>query len=262
MKEEKVFRCVILGNTQLDDDGLFFRLELSPPGWQRWAPGQFVMVRGEAADTELTWARPFCISNSTDECLTIYYQVVGRGTRELAKLTKGETVLLWGPLGNKFVIEPDKPTVLLAGGMGLAPFLGYSLIHPNPQNLSLEFGHRLPIGCYPFREILGAIDAASYIETCLEDREQFLSLVENRIKSVAADGLVIACGPLPFLRTVKNISEKYKARTQLSLETRMACGVGACLGCVVKRQRPEDQEPLNVQTCTCGPNFWADQIII
>ncbi len=262
MKDNKVFQCVVWGNTQLDADGLFFRLELSAPDWPRWSPGQFVMVRRQDSDTELTWARPFCISNSTDECLTIYYQVLGRGTRELSKLVEEERVLIWGPLGNKFAVEPDKPTLLLAGGMGLAPFVGYALRHPAPQNLSIEFAHRLPLGCYPFHELPAALRSAAHFESCIEDRNRFLALVEDRIKAIAGHGLAIACGPLPFLRVVKNISAKYNARTQLSLETRMACGVGACLGCVVKRQRPEDPEPLHVQTCTCGPNFWADQVMI
>lgn len=96
------------------------------------------------------------------------------------------------------------------------------------------------------------------------DLERFLTLVRERIAACAArDGLVLACGPTPFLKAVQKDALDCGARAQLSLENRMACGVGACLGCVT---RTTEKWPVPakagapVQTCTNGPVFWADQI--
>lgn len=139
----------------------------------------------------------------------------------------------------------------------------------------MEFGHRMPLECYPFDGITEKITATAHLEKDLHDRDGFLTLVEKRIKEFAS-GLVLACGPTPFLQAVQSLSLKYKARAQLCLETRMACGVGACLGCVVKANLPADEnrpvmngvsgpalpgdEGRYVQTCTCGPIFWADSV--
>ena len=62
------------------------------------------------------------------------------------------------------------------------------------------------------------------------------------------------------MKEVRRLAKKHGARTQLSLETRMACGIGACLGCVVKAKADGADDFSHVQTCTCGPNFWADKV--
>ena len=149
----------------------------------------------------------------------------------MAKLRRGDKVHLWGPLGNRFAVEGGTPTLLLAGGIGIAPFVGYAERHPTPGVLSMVFGHRLPEDCYPVESL----------------------------------GERIACGPAPFLKAVQGFALAAKARCQLSLESRMACGVGACLGCVTKTTEKwpvEEKAGTPVQTCTHGPVFWADQITL
>lgn len=258
---QQIAEVKILANTPLGprDKGIFC-LELELPPWGEWRPGQFLMVRERRADTSLTWARPFCISHADKERLTVYFQVIGRATREMAKLQAGGRLDVWGPLGNSLAVEEDAPTLLLAGGMGISPLLGYALRHPCPENLELLFGHRLPLACYPFDKLPPGVKASSHPETCLDDRDCFLSLIEERVRAIAATGLVLACGPLPFLRVIQGIAGKYGARAQISLETRMACGIGACLGCVVKVSYKPGQPGRFAQTCTCGPNFWADKV--
>ena len=87
--------------------------------------------------------------------------------------------------------------------------------------------------------------------------------VRSRIEAYAErNGLVLACGPAPFLKAVQGFALAAKARCQLSLESRMACGVGACLGCVTKTTEKwpvEEKAGTPVQTCTHGPVFWADR---
>lgn len=256
----------------------FFALRLTPPPWESWQPGQFVMLRPSHCGPELLWGRPFSICRATSRDLIIFFQVRGRATSAMARLVPGDVLDVWGPLGNAMAMEPKVPTLLLAGGIGIVPFIGYVHAHPSPWDVTMEFGHRMPLDCYPFDSINERAEAEAHHEKGPDDREAFLGLVEDRIRQFAGNGLVLACGPTPFLETVQTLSLKYKARTQLCLETRMACGAGACLGCVVKSVPPEaaasaspgdgaakKSEPAEaryVQTCTCGPNFWADTVIL
>jgi dihydroorotate dehydrogenase electron transfer subunit len=193
-----------------------------------------------------------------------FFQTAGRGTERLAKLREGDAVHVWGPLGNGFVVMPDTPTLLLAGGVGIAPFIGYAQMHPKPWNLFLLFGHRAPADCYPLDGIGERIEMRAMHENGPEDLRRFIAAVESRMEEYAAhNGLALACGPLPFLRVVRNIASRRGLRAQLSLEARMACGVGACLGCVVKTTGqwpvPEKRDAF-VQSCNHGPVFWADHV--
>ena len=250
-----------------------FTLRLRAPGWTGWRPGQFVMIRPhKSVRPDVLWGRPFSISQADEEELRLVFQVAGRGTSSLLELERGETVTVWGPLGNAFAVSRSGPTLLLAGGIGLAPFVGYIQRHPAPETLRLEFGHRLPVSCYPFDECsCNDVAARNHPETSRDDLLHFISTLEEGIRSTAArGGLVLACGPMPFLRTVQQYAIQYNAKTQLSLETRMACGVGACLGCVVKSSVPSEENTATVtpkefsyvQTCTKGPVFWADHITL
>lgn len=253
----------------------FFALRLGSPQWEDWAPGQFVMLRGADWAEELPWARPLSICQVTPKNLVLFFQVTGRGTDRLSRLRPGDMVQVVGPLGTSFAMEPETSTLLLAGGVGLAPFIGYALKHPTPWSLQMIFGHRLSLDCYPFETFHSKILAESHQETRPEDREEFVRTIEKHmVVQASMNGLVLACGPEPFLRVVRELSLKHGARTQLSIETRMSCGVGACLGCVVQplldeatgKNRSAQEVPpqlhssLPVPSCTCGPVFWADSI--
>ncbi|WP_043629054.1 dihydroorotate dehydrogenase electron transfer subunit [Nitratidesulfovibrio vulgaris] len=260
--ELKVLDLVPFGLTS--GEARFYALRLERPDWGTWAPGQFVMLRPAGWALDMLWARPFSICRVSRRDLVIFFQVVGRGTRRLAELHAGDTVHVWGPLGNSFAVEPDTPTLLLAGGIGIAPFIGYVHEHPKPWNVWMDFGHRMPLGCYPFDSISDRIMADTHMEECPEDLQKFIDLLGSRMAEFAEkQGLVLACGPTPFLKTVRDLALHHGVRTQLSLETRMACGVGACLGCVCRTTEkwpdPAKAEG-RVQTCTSGPIFWADQI--
>jgi dihydroorotate dehydrogenase electron transfer subunit len=251
----------------------FYALRLSLPKWGEWHPGQFVMLRPAEPLPNVLWGRPFSLCLVTRRDLVLFFQVAGRATAGLARLVPGDQVVIWGPLGNPMAMEPHVPTLLLAGGIGIVPFVGYVHTHPTPWDLAMEFGYRLPLSCYPFDSINEKILVDPHQEKNPADRETFLALLDNRIREYAASGLVLACGPTAFLKAVQSLALRHKARTQLCLETRMACGVGACLGCVVRATVPQDPAvtrsaaqrtdapaPHHVQSCTCGPNFWADSV--
>ncbi len=233
-----------------------FSLELEHPGFPSAAPGQFVMVRPAAFGNDPVWPRPFSICRLLPDRLRLFIQICGRGTDILGRLRPGDAVTVWGPLGRGFAVEPDTPTLMLAGGVGLAPFVEYAAIHPTPTNLALFFGHRPPLDCYPFADMARDVAAAAFREEKPADLEAFVALLDEKMAAYA-HGLVLACGPRPFLATVARLARVHGTRTQVSLENRMACGVGGCLGCVEK-----NAEGAYVQTCTQGPVFWVDELAL
>lgn len=246
-----------------DKERSFFALTLARPQWAEWKPGQFIMLRPNSWNRELTWARPFSICRVTPQSLVLFFQVAGRGTKEIAKLKPKDTVTVWGPLGTHFAVE-NKPTLLLAGGIGIAPFAGYVEQHPMQNQLSMFFSHRLPEQYYPVESLTRHIEVETRYEQKQEDLTGTIQTIRQKMEETAKkNGLVLACGPMPFLKTVWKNALDLSVPAQLSLEQRMACGIGACLGCVsVTSSLYPDKEKagLPVQTCTKGPVFWAHEL--
>lgn len=258
LTELRVLSIIPFGQT--GKTSRFFALRLSPPAWPIWNPGQFVMLRPASFGLEIPWARPMSICHLTSRHLICFFQIEGRGTERLAQVKPDDKILAWGPLGTSFVMETGIPTLLLAGGIGIAPFVGYVNRHPQPWNLQMLFGHRAPIGCYPVDSINEHIPVDSLREQEPGDLDNFIFSLQEKITDCAEqEGIALACGPMPFLQTVKNLAVNAKCRLQISLETRMACGIGACLGCVCKSS---DKSALPLRVCTHGPVFWADEIEI
>lgn len=264
-------RCSVLDIVPFGHPGhnsSLYALSLSAPQWKTWYPGQFVMVRIVHSDTDTGWARPFAICRMSENRLVVFIQAKGKVTTQMARLKPDDEVEIWGPLGNALAMEPENQTLIIAGGIGIAPFISYIQAHSVPSNLSLLFGHSLPIGCYPFDNIIAKVHAEDFYDAKPGDTAIFSQKVEDRIVSLAKKtnkkGLVLACGPTPLLKKVQETAKKCGVRAQLSLETRMACGIGACLGCVVKTlpEGGEVHQPHHVQTCTCGPNFWSHSVML
>ncbi|MDQ7032903.1 MAG: dihydroorotate dehydrogenase electron transfer subunit [Desulfonauticus sp.] len=210
-------------------------------------PGQFVMLRPCQWEYDPFWPRPFSICTQDEHNMHIFLQIVGRGTQKLAYLQPGDEVDCWGPLGNGFEFAVDEDLLVLAGGMGLAPFIALSRKHPNPQKIRLVFGHRLDLDCYPWHLIPAEVEKVALqqeTQTALKDFEKRL---QEEIFSHS--GKVFACGPRPFLQVVYKYARQAKADAYISLENKMACGIGACLGCVTKTKQGYKQ------TCVHGPVF-------
>lgn len=242
----------------------FFALRLSRPGWENWHPGQFVMLRPRSFGGLHLWGRPFSISHMTSRFLACFFKVQGEGTRLMSLLKPGDKVESWGPLGTYFATENEKPVLLLAGGMGIAPFVGYVNNFAASSDISMVFGHKEPLDCYPVDSLADRIPVRSFREQSPADLTEFISILEKEITKCAHhDGLALACGPRPFLKTVQTLAKKSHACAQLSLENRMACGVGACLGCVCKSSSEWPEQTRNnwpVRVCVEGPVFWANTI--
>ncbi|NCC25071.1 MAG: dihydroorotate dehydrogenase electron transfer subunit [Deltaproteobacteria bacterium] len=234
-------------------DGLFHSLWLEGAKWS-YQPGQFLMLRPDWG-LDPVWARPFSICDVSPRGLRVFFQTVGRGTAQLGRIAPGEALTAWGPLGRGFSFRSEEPILILAGGMGLAPFVGLIRAHGRPEMIRLVFGHRAPLEAYPWGELAERVEALELRQEFEADVAGFVLVLEREISRFGTAGPVLACGPKPFLRTVQRLCLDHGARGQISLENTMACGVGACLGCVA-RHRTDGL----VQSCVRGPVFSVEDV--
>ena len=243
-----------------------FKIALEAPYVARVAKvGQFLHVRcGDSTDPLLR--RPLSIHRIDKKSVEILYNVVGGGTEILSRKKKGDRIDVIGPLGNGFKIykKSDSLKMLVAGGMGVAPLLGLA------EELS---GHIK--GKKKFIVILGAktenhilcerefrrLGAEIYIAT--EDGSKgkkalATELAEEVIKSNRykwKDVCIYGTGPIEMVKVLCRLVEGCSVESQVSLEERMACGVGACLGCVIDTQLGYKR------VCKDGPVFNICDII-
>lgn len=231
-----------------------FQLTVIAPAIAREAqPGQFVHLRCGPGHEPLL-RRPLSISAvERDQGLfSLVYQVVGPGTTWLSQVRAGETLDVMGPLGHGFTTGlTGKRIGLVAGGMGMAPlnFLGSVLGEKN--EVSAFWGGRS-------KAFLPELTPGFNWQIITEDEShERQGLVTELLQgNLAHLDYLFACGPRPMLKAVVRLAQKAKIPLEVSLETVMACGVGACLGCVVAGALPGTQ----FQVCQDGPVFRAEEI--
>jgi len=243
----------------------YFRLGLECKGASA-LPGQFVMVRvSDGLDPLLR--RPFGVYGVAGvsggdpfkgDTLELLYKVVGRGTRILSLKKKNESVNVLGPVGNGFP-EPgkDKRLIMVAGGMGLVPFLmlsrktGGGLLLYGARGKSeagLADDFRLA-GC---KVLVSTVDGSVGVQGLVTD------LLEKEITDESA---VYACGPVGMLKAVSLMAASKGVKCHVSLERSMACGIGVCLGCAVKVKNHREVENKNyAMVCSEGPVFDSEDI--
>lgn len=232
----------------------FYKLQLTPPNWE-WKVGQFIMIRPNDWGFDPFLPRPFSISSLDNEKLEIFFQVVGRGTHLLSHLKPGNMVKVWGPLGRGFNINLNLPILILAGGMGIAPFVGLITTHPNPEKIEVIFGHRMPLSCYPIDEFPKRLLMWTIEDKTPNDLEKLKKAIRIKIEGYSSEGQILACGPLPFLKMIYSECHTKRTQVQISLERPMACGIGACLGCVVPGPIKD-----NLKVCSDGPVFLCESL--
>ena len=234
------------------------------------APGQFVTLR-LPEESEPLLRRPFSIhrvlrENSGVSGVEILYKSVGGFTRKLSHAAPGDRVDMLGPLGKGFTVSSEIPgAVLAAGGIGVAPmvFLAEALLQAglSASCLAVCLGGRTAedILCLEQFKALGlspqtATEDGSLGETGLVTRLLERELSGNQTGSTDS---VYACGPMPMLRAVAELAHRHGSPCEVSIETLMACGVGACLGCAIKDSRHEHGYG---HVCIDGPVFEASRL--
>lgn len=234
-----LFNSRVLVKTVLAPD--IFRLRLSSDAGfaADTRPGKFVMLGFLGPSLDPLLLRPFGISGWNDSWFEVLIKVTGRGTRLLSHCQPGDELRVHGPLGNGYPLEKTGGSLLLvAGGMGLASIL--SVIHfyegSPPQGSKLLYGAANAEQLIPVAELGLAEEFAREMVT--DDgswgRQALVTDLLREELSRCPDRLIFACGPEPMLRAVVSILRKSGAPGYVSLEKRMACGFGVCLGCVQK----------------------------
>jgi dihydroorotate dehydrogenase electron transfer subunit len=251
-------KAEILRAEKLTDD--IFRFSMKAPDIAAAAiPGQFVMVRaGDGMDPLLR--RPFSIHQVAGGGLVqILFKVIGKGTRMLSKLQTGEFLDVLGPLGQGFSHSERHQHYLVGGGIGIAPllYLARQLLKKNePSSIKVFLGAGTGDEIGVLAEDFNSMGLQ--VQCTTEDGSLGTKgLVTDILPALNGDQVeVYGCGPYPMLRAVVKACNEKSWNCQVSLETIMACGLAACLGCTVLRADMKGY----VHVCKDGPVFEADKV--
>lgn len=257
-------QVLILENKKINEK--YFKLTFrSKKLAQGVKPGHFLMMQiGDLNDPFLR--RPFSYYRASADRIEVLYEILGYGTNLLSKKKKGETVQVMGPLGNPFSsVVPvaqrqkkdssRKKRVLVAGGVGVPPLVFFA--EKNKSDYLL-IGTKSKQEVMPKKElskvkakVLFSTDDGSY-----GVKGRVTLLLEDIIEKEGAENIFIqTCGPMPMMNAVMALAKKYEIPGEASLDKTMGCGVGVCLGCMVKTHEGW------VPSCTQGPVFAFDDIV-
>lgn len=252
--------------------------------------GQFVSVYSNDKSKLLPRPISLCGIDRDEDTIRLVYRVTGEntGTEEFSKLVMGDKIRILGPLGNGFTVEPGKKAFLIGGGIGVPPMLQLAkdinsgvvqtsgAVDTNTQEKGQTEeeqinGHDKKI-C-DMNIIMGYRDENTFLLD--EFKEQADSFVATEDGSVGTKGNVIdaikengleadviyACGPMPMLRALKAYAMEHDMECYVSMEERMACGIGACLACVCKTKDKDAHSNVNnKRICKEGPVFNAKEV--
>ena len=228
-------------------------------------PGQFVGVYPAGKATLLPRPISICEVDRDKRALRLVYRVVGQGTAEFTLYQPGDYISILGVLGNGFPLDKaeGKRVLLMGGGIGVPPLL------QTAKELK-ALGRASSVV-----SVLGYRDSQTFLREDFEKAAELIIATEdgslgtkgNVIDAIRADGIeadvIYACGPMPMLRAIKTYAAENGMKAYLSLEERMACGVGACLGCICKTKDIDAHSQVkNARICTDGPVFDADDLTI
>ncbi len=236
--------------------------------------GQFVSVYSNDKSKLLPRPISLCGIDRDEDTVRLVYRVTGEntGTEGFSKLVMGDKVRILGPLGNGFTVEPGKNAFLIGGGIGVPPMLQLAKdINAGIVQTSVDVNTASAV-C-DMNIIMGYRDENTFLLD--EFKEQAESFVATEDGSVGTKGNVIdaikenaleadviyACGPMPMLRALKAYAAEHDMECYVSMEERMACGIGACLACVCKTKDKDAHSNVNnKRICKEGPVFNAKEV--
>jgi len=255
-------------------------------------PGQFAMLRilgrsdvllrrpmsifnvlaGDGRAPQLRTARAKSRPGQSPRILQLLYKAVGRGTRMIAELKQGDKVGLLAPLGHGFVEEEYLPRareadeiLQVAGGIGIA-----ALLLPAKRLAEMGFKQRLFFGARSRADLVGRAEFKPLVRATQLATENGSAghhgyvtrpLEEYLAARLDKKFLIIACGPSPMLRATVELANRFHHPCLVSMENRMGCGLGACLGCCIRVHSEGDEAEAYQRVCTEGPVFWAEKIV-
>ena len=222
------------------------------------APGQFISLYCEDSGRILPRPISICEIDKEKGTLRIVYRIAGKGTAEFSQKKAGDTIDILGPLGNGFPMEETegKRVFLMGGGIGIPPML----------ETAKEAKGEVTV-------IAGYRDKNIFLQDEFEKAGKFVVATEDgslgtkgnvmdaiRENHLEAD-LIFACGPAPMLRAIKAYAQEQDIPCYISMEERMACGIGACLACVCKSKEVDAHSQVhNKRICKDGPVFLSTEV--
>ena len=220
--------------------------------------GQFVSLYSNDASKLLPRPISLCGIDAEAGTLRLVYRVTGEGTgtEEFSRLKEGDKIRVLGPLGNGFTVEPGKKAFQIGGGIGIPPML--ELMKQLDCDKTAVLGYR-----DSDMFLKDEFEAVGDVVISTEDGSfGTKGNVIDAIKEQGVEGSIIyACGPTPMLRGIKAYAEEMGIEAQISMEERMACGIGACLACVCKSKDVDSHSHVhNKRVCKDGPVFDATEV--
>ena len=259
--------CIVRESVKLAPE--IYSMWLEAPGIVEHAvPGQFVSLY--CSDRDHLLPRPISICELDYErgLLRLVYRVVGEGTRQFSRLSAGDAVEVMGPLGNGFIecqsrYSAQSRCLLIGGGIGIPPML--ELAKQLHGDVTAVLGYRdsnlfLKDEFEKYGTVVIATDDGS-IGTKGTVIDAAAEHYKNTVPGQPFADVICACGPVPMLRGVKAFGAEREIPAYISMEERMACGVGACLGCVCQSVEKDSHSKVNnKRVCKDGPVFLSTHI--
>ncbi len=215
--------------------------------------GQFVQVKADG----FFLRRPISLGGITEDSIRIIFEVKGDGTKAIAKMSEGDMIDVMGPLGHGFTVSDQKKVVLIGGGIGTPPML--PLAEHFKENATAILGFRGKEQVI-LKEDFENTEADTII--CTNDGSMGVKgFVTDALKALTfTPDMIYACGPNVMLKAVADYANENGIPCEVSLEERMACGVGACLGCACKT-KSHDGTSSHSHVCKNGPVFDSKEVI-
>ena len=220
-------------------------------------PGQFVHIRANG----FTLRRPvsICEINKSKGTLRIVFEIRGEGTAEIAKLNVDNLIDMLAPLGHGFTVNQDyKKVILIGGGIGTPPMLPLAQIYREKAAVITGFRSADAVILQNDFKAAGAKAILCTDDGTMGMKGLVTVPLEEMLKNGDVDA-VYACGPMPMLKAVSQISKENGVYCEISLEERMGCGIGACLVCACKTKKNDEEYFAHV--CKEGPVFKAEEVI-
>lgn len=260
---------MIMSQKKKTTAGVVSQKEIAPQIFDLWLetelaqdahPGQFIAVYPKNAATLLPRPISICETDREQNRLRLVYRIAGKGTTEFSSWQRGDEAAVLGVLGNGFPLEKaqGKKVFLMGGGIGIPPMLQLAK--------ELQADKQIVVG-YRNQDLFLAEELRQNGTVYIATEDGSVGCRGNIMDAIRENGLeaevIMACGPMPMLRAIKQYAAEKGIEAYLSLEERMACGVGACLGCVCKTKEVDHHSHVhNARICTDGPVFDAKEVDI
>ena len=243
--------CVLISKDKLTKTIYDFRLQNKELA-ALTKPGQFVQVLVPGK----TLRRPISVCDVNGDIIRLVFEVRGEGTEILSLMKPGDEINIIAPLGNGFELDKNKKTIFIGGGIGVPPML-YSAKQCG-ENATVINGFRNKDAVILSEDISSCV--GNLIITTDDGSYGIHGFVtQPLLELIDSVEMICACGPTPMLKNISAMAKEHNVPCQVSLEQRMACGIGACLGCAVAVYRG-DGSTFYKHVCKDGPVFNSEEV--